>query len=128
MSSRSICDGRLSPNKRFQARLDDVVGRQGEATCLSDALTAAREFHLMMAELSGSQRVHAALSDLVDEVRRLHYLLPNVEDHITSSEELRAHQQIVEAVRLKDATAARQLMVSHLNEVAHILVRGFSGM
>lgn len=110
------------------ARLDGVVARQADAHALGEALEAAREFHLALADIFGSQRVRTTLSDLVDEVRRLHYLLPNVEDHITSADELRAHREIVDAIRIKDGTAARKLMASHLNEVAHTLVKGFAGV
>lgn len=91
------------------------------------ALGAARRFHLALADVSGSHRVQSMLSELVDEVRRLHYLLPNVADHITSAEELRAHTLILEAVRVRDADKARALMTEHLNEVAHTLVKGFAG-
>jgi DNA-binding GntR family transcriptional regulator len=111
------------------ARLDDLVQRQtATGQHLAQALEAAREFHLALAGIFGSQRVHTILAELVDEVRRLHYLLPNVEGHITSTEELRAHQLIVEAIRDRDEAQARALTIEHLNEVAHALVKGFAGV
>lgn len=111
------------------ARLEQVLKRQtGTGKDVAEALQAAREFHLALADMSGSQRVHSILADLVDEVRRLHYLLPNVEGHITSAEELRSHRLILEAIRDRDPIQARALTLEHLNEVAHTLVRGFAGM
>ncbi|HEY0470588.1 MAG TPA: GntR family transcriptional regulator [Kribbella sp.] len=109
------------------AELGELVKRQSESG-VADALIAAREFHLGLAAISGSHRVHALLEGLVDEVRRLHYLLPNVEGHITSEQELRAHSQILKALEDRDTEAARTLTVEHLNEVAHTLVRGFAGV
>jgi len=109
--------------------LQDLLDRQRRADHdLEGALGAARLFHLALADIAGSHRVHTILEDLVDEVRRLHYLLPNVEGHITSSEEIRAHEQILEAVRDKDSERAAKLTLEHLNEVATTLVKGFAGV
>ena len=109
--------------------LDDVVAKQAAAgNDLRLALRAARTFHLELAGVAGSHRTHAILADLVDEVRRLHYLLPKVEGHITSSDELRAHRAILTAVRNGDRELAHQLMLEHLNEVNRTLMTGFSGV
>jgi GntR family transcriptional regulator, rspAB operon transcriptional repressor len=106
-----------------------LVHHQGKAGAdLGKALEAAREFHLALAQMSGNGRVHTMLVDLVDEVRRLHYLLPNVESHITSEQEIHAHSLILKALQDRDAEAARTLTVEHLNEVAHAIVRGFAGL
>jgi DNA-binding GntR family transcriptional regulator len=111
------------------AALESVLAQQSQPDDEGPtaALDAARRFHLALADVAGSHRVHSMLSELVDEVRRLHYLLPNVAGHITSAEELRAHTLILEAVRARDAEKARALMTEHLNEVAHALVKGFAG-
>jgi DNA-binding GntR family transcriptional regulator len=110
------------------AQLDELLTRQSNADNTGDALVAAREFHLEFAAISGSHRVHSMLEGLVDEVRRLHYLLPNVETHITSEQEIRAHTSILKAIRDRDPDAARARTIEHLNEVAHTLVRGFAGV
>ena len=68
------------------------------------------------------------LSELVDEVRRLHFLLPNVESHITSREELQAHRGIADAIANGDSHQASELMRVHLTEVARTLVLGFAGL
>jgi GntR family transcriptional regulator, rspAB operon transcriptional repressor len=111
------------------AALNDVVDQQAEAgDDVGKALGAARIFHLALADVAGSRRTRSILEDLVDEVRRLPYLLPNVEGHITSTEELRAHRAILAAVGDGDPERAGRLMVEHLNEVARTLVNGFSGV
>ena len=94
---------------------------------LGRGLIAAREFHLNLASIAGSPRATATLTDLVDEVLRLHYLLPMGEEHITSAEELRAHEDILAAICAGDSDKAEILMSSHLAEVAQTLVKGFTG-
>ena len=111
-------------------QLDDLqalLDAQAQAD-LDGALEAARRFHLALAAISGSARTHGILENLIDEVRRLHHLLPNVEDHITSTEELEAHRRLITALRERDPEAVQELMQTHLSEVAHTLVKGFAGV
>src|SRR5690606_1395419 len=110
------------------ASLTALLEKQSTATELDEALLAAREFHLALAEISGSHRVQSMLAGLVDEVRRLHHLLPHVETRITSEQELHAHSGILRALTDHDPEQARALTTEHLNEVAHMLVRGFAGV
>ncbi|MEV6101224.1 GntR family transcriptional regulator [Nocardia sp. NPDC051981] len=105
-----------------------MLGEQHNASGTDAALGAASAFHLALADIGGNPRVRTILQDLTDEVRRLHYLLPQIEEHITSVEELRAHDLILTALRDRDSERARQLTIEHLNEVAQTLVRGFSGV
>ncbi|MFJ6393870.1 GntR family transcriptional regulator [Streptomyces sp. NPDC091972] len=89
------------------------------------SLQAARHFHLELAVLAGNRRVMTVLGRQLDEVRRLHHLMPRVEPHITSRIELSAHRDIVEAVHRRDADGARALMADHLSEVATAMVEAF---
>jgi DNA-binding GntR family transcriptional regulator len=109
-------------------QLRALVDEQANADSLDKALNAARAFHVAVADLVGNGRMSRALLDLLDEVRRLHFLLPNVESHITSQEELRAHRRLVAALTGGDAEKAADIMRRHLNEVARTLVRGFGGI
>ncbi|WP_432826726.1 GntR family transcriptional regulator [Dactylosporangium sp. CA-092794] len=109
-------------------RLRGLVDSQANAGSAGEALDAARAFHIAVADLVGNGRMSQALFDLLDEVRRLHFLLPNVESHITSDEEVRAHRRLVVALRAKDAEKSADIMRRHLNEVARTLVRGFGGI
>jgi len=110
------------------SRLNGYVERQATADSLGAALDAAREFHLAVAGLIGNRRVSRALLDLFDEVRRLHFLLPNVESHVTSEEELAAHKRLVAALAAGDGDGAADIMRTHLNEVGRTMVRGFGGI
>jgi GntR family transcriptional regulator, rspAB operon transcriptional repressor len=109
-------------------QLEQLVDEQAASgDDIDAALHAARRFHVALAEITGNRRLVRMLVDLLDEVRRLHFLLPNVESHITSSEELNAHRGLVEALRNGQSDKAFELMQTHVNEVARTLVQGFSG-
>jgi len=110
------------------ARLKGYVKEQGAGESIAKSLTAAANFHIELVAMAGNGRVSRALFDLFDEVRRLHFLLPQVESHITSREELTAHQRLVSALSTGDGVRAAELMRKHLSEVARTLVRGFSGV
>ncbi|WP_448006687.1 GntR family transcriptional regulator [Agromyces bauzanensis] len=92
------------------------------------SLAAARDFHLAAAQLSHNRRAEAIISGLLDEVKRLHHLLPNVTAHISSTVELGAHQAIVDAVRAHDSELAATLMRDHIAEVARTMVDGFTSL
>jgi GntR family transcriptional regulator, rspAB operon transcriptional repressor len=110
-------------------RLRALVEEQADAgDDLDRALGSARLFHITLAETAANGRMRRILSELVDEVRRLHFLLPNVESHITSQEELQAHRSIAEAIANGDSQQASELMRVHLIEVARTLVLGFAGL
>jgi DNA-binding GntR family transcriptional regulator len=111
------------------AALRDLVDEQRHATTeLENALLAARLFHLTIAELSGNGRAVRLLAGLLDEVRRLHYLMPQLENHITSQAEIEAHDLIVEALSARDADAAAAHMHEHLLEAGREMVGVFGGL
>ncbi|MDQ0772803.1 DNA-binding GntR family transcriptional regulator [Streptomyces aurantiacus] len=88
-------------------------------------LRAARSFHLELAALGKNRRASAVLSRQLDEVRRMHHLMPRVEPHITSTIELAAHRDVLDAVHGRDAEQARRLMAQHLTEVGNAMVEAF---
>jgi DNA-binding GntR family transcriptional regulator len=78
------------------------------------ALESAASFHVRIAELGGHARGAKIIANLVDEVTRLHHLMPSLEAHINSTEELEAHERIADAIRAGDEEAAEQAMREHL--------------
>jgi DNA-binding GntR family transcriptional regulator len=119
---------RKSPEPQL-ADLRDLVAEQRHATHeLESALLAARLFHLKIAELSGNGRAVRFLAGLLDEVRRLHYLMPQLENHITSQAEVDAHDLIVEALSARDADGAAEHMHEHLLEAGREMVGVFGGL
>jgi DNA-binding GntR family transcriptional regulator len=134
-SIRAILEPAIAAQAAVAARTDDIAQLQsfvdeqsGSVDDLDAALQAARRFHLAVVEIAGNGRMLRMVTDLLDEVRRLHFLLPNVESHITSQEELRAHRELVDALAAGDTERASEIMRKHINEVARTLVRGFGGL
>lgn len=111
------------------AELQELVKSQVDAgNDIDTALRAAQRFHLAIAEEAGINRGVRMISTLLDEVRRLHHFMPNVEDHITSTAEIRAHEDLVDALSRHDAATASELMREHLSEVARAMVEAFGGV
>jgi DNA-binding GntR family transcriptional regulator len=111
------------------ARLAGLCSSQAsDAASVEGALDAARAFHSDLAAMAGNGRALAILTDQLDEVRRLHHLMPRIEHHITSTAELEAHREILAAIEAKDADGAAALMKSHLSEVAEAMVDAFTGV
>ncbi|MGW6739216.1 GntR family transcriptional regulator [Streptomyces sp. NPDC055025] len=109
-------------------RLSGLCVEQSDAgEEVASALRVARAFHLELAALAGNRRVLVVLARQLDEVRRLHHLMPRAEPHITSTIELDAHRDLLDALRRGDADEARRLMAEHLAEVATAMVEAFAG-
>jgi DNA-binding GntR family transcriptional regulator len=89
------------------------------------ALASAASFHIRIAELAGNARGAKIVATLVDEVTRLHYLMPSLEAHIESSEELEAHVSIAEAIERGDHRGASRAMRDHLRATDRTLVEVF---
>lgn len=91
-----------------------VEGQRSAREDLDLALTSASEFHVRIAELGGSGRGAKIVANLVDEVTRLHHLMPSLEAHINSREELDAHEAIATAIQAGDQKEAFRAMRDHL--------------
>jgi DNA-binding GntR family transcriptional regulator len=94
---------------------------------LDDALLSATGFHLTLAEMAGNARAVRLLSGLLDEVRRLHYMMPSLENHLTSEAELEAHRDIIAALVADRPDEAARLMGDHLVEAGQAMVGVFGG-
>ena len=102
------------------------LAEQRDAPDLQRSLDAARQFHLAGAQLARNRRAERILERLLDEVRRLHYLMPDVESHITSEVEIEAHEKIMRAIDARKPDEAAELMRAHLAEVAKTMIDAFS--
>lgn len=92
---------------------------------LRNKVENAADFHFGIARLSGNRRAAASLEPLIDEVNRLHFMLPGVSDHINSVAERSAHEAILAAIAEKDADSARALQFEHLKESQAAMLRSF---
>ncbi len=108
------------------ALLAQRLAEQRDAPDLQHSLDAAKEFHLAVAQFARNRRAESVLKPLFDEVRRLHYLMPVVESHITSTVEMEAHEKILEAIGRSEPDEAANLMRTHLGEVAQTMIQAFS--
>ncbi len=109
------------------ARMNETVQRQRRAKDdLAAALQGAADFHVRIAEMSGNARATKVIANLVDEVTRLHFLLPSLESHISSAEEIAAHEQIAKAIAAGDEPNAARVMRDHLATTHRILVEEFA--
>ena len=58
--------------------------------------------------------------------RRLHFLLPSLESHISSADEIAAHEQIAAAIAAGNEKEAARVMRDHLATTHRILVEAFA--
>jgi len=111
------------------AKLRAQVERQSdESASVPESLQAAREFHLLGAAISRNRRAGEVVSGLLHEIRRLHHLMPEISEHISSAEEVKAHAEILAAVERHDPDAAAERMREHLVEVSQVLVAQYAGI
>ncbi len=82
-----------------------------------DAMGAARDFHLAVAEGARSTRLTAALVRVLDDMARAHHVLPGLQDQMAHPQELAEHEAIMEAIAAGDGTAAARAMRTHLSSV-----------
>ncbi|MFC8178875.1 MULTISPECIES: GntR family transcriptional regulator [Nocardiaceae] len=131
-SLRSMIEPRLAADATRNAGTRELDGlaqlldTQRTERNLEESLTAARRFHLEIADMARNRRAELILHGLLDEVRRLHHLMPNIESHIWSDEEIDAHEAILGAMRASDADLAYSLMEKHLDEVHHTMMSSLS--
>ncbi|MDP9181767.1 MAG: GntR family transcriptional regulator [Actinomycetota bacterium] len=107
--------------------LATAISTQGKAKReVATALGAAADFHVRVAELSGNARATRIVSNLVDEVTRLHFLIPTLESHISSADEIAAHEEIARSIAAGDERKAAKAMRDHLRTTHRILVDVFA--
>lgn len=111
---------------RDDAALTAAVEAQRRAgSDLDLALGSAASFHVRIAELGGLARGAKIIANLVDEVTRLHHLMPSLQAHISSREELDAHEDIAAAIHAGDEATAEATMREHLKSTDRLLADVF---
>lgn len=102
-----------------------VTDQRSARDDLDLALASAAAFHIRIAAMGGNARAARIIENLVHEVTRLHYLMPNLESHINSKEELDAHDRIADAIEAGNQREAARAMRDHLRATDRILVEVF---
>lgn len=92
------------------------VDAQQSADDRDRAFLSGSNFHLALARLSGNTRAEKILEGLLDEVRRLHHVEPNLDSRLSETQELEDHRGVVSALQEGRVDDAQQVMRDHLRE------------
>ncbi len=90
------------------------------------ALDAAIAFHLGIAKLAGNQRAERILVGLVDEGRRMHYLVPALDNRLREPAEIDDHRALIAAMRAQDTERAHGVMSRHSRESLRQTLEGLT--
>ena len=101
---------RLSPD--VIDRLKEIQRLEEEAQ--DDSVELNREFHMLVAESSGSKMLSKLIANLLDQDERMLRLHPLILDPRAT----RAHWEIIEALEASDPPAAEAAMREHIREMA----------
>jgi DNA-binding GntR family transcriptional regulator len=117
--------------RRFVRDHDDsgvslaVDAQRSSVHDLDRALASAADFHIRIAAMAGNARAARIIANLVDEVTRLHNLVPGLEAHIGSREEIEAHERIARVITAGNQREAARAMREHLLATHRALVAVF---
>jgi DNA-binding GntR family transcriptional regulator len=103
----------------FLESLDSGYAR-GDIDGFRRFLAKNREFHYRVALASGNKRLADSVRALLDEMQRFLFLRLHVSAGIDSG--VRDHQQLVAALRARDATRARETMIQDIEAARQALV------
>lgn len=91
-----------------------------------DSRTApGREFHLAVLRMADNDRALDVVTNLLDEVRRLHHMMPEVRTHPDTEDVVDDHLAILEAMEARDADAVRDLVREHIQDSADRVMSAF---
>lgn len=108
------------------ARLRSLVDATAEEVSPDDSRSApGREFHLAAARMADNHRAITIMSGLLDEVRRLHHIMPEVRTHPDTSDVAADHREILEAMEARDADAVHRLVRDHIQASADRVMVAF---
>lgn len=108
-------------------QLEQYVDAQASAQDDAEAaLQAAAAFHLGIAKLAGNQRAERILIGLVDEARRMHYLVPALDNRLREPAEIEDHRALVAAMRSQDVERAQAVMSRHSRESLRQTLEGLT--
>ncbi|MGP5048835.1 GntR family transcriptional regulator [Glutamicibacter ardleyensis] len=105
-------------------KLSQILARQDDkSAAYNEKLQATTDFHRAIASAAGNKRAERLLSTYFDETTRIYYLFSRAASYVGSPNDIRAHQEILEAISAQDAPRAQQAMIDHLQESNDALLR-----
>ncbi|HEY5222791.1 MAG TPA: GntR family transcriptional regulator [Microbacteriaceae bacterium] len=103
----------LVESEAEQGETDDSAGSPG------------REFHLTMARMADNSRATGILIGLLDEVRRLHQIMPGVPTHPPAPDLISEHGRILAAMEDRDADEVHRLVRDHIQASADLVMDAY---
>jgi len=103
----------IADAERRSGRIDD------------SAHSVGRGFHISAVTLAGNERALTQITGLLDEVRRLHNLMPELETHGPADHISDDHTRIVELMAAGDAAEVYNLVRTHIQASASRLMSAF---
>ena len=126
MASRETAPARGGDPVHF-TKLRALVDRTAGEELPDDSRSApGREFHLAAIRMADNDRALAIVTTLLDEVRRLHHVMPEVRTHPETEDVADAHLAILTAMEARDAEAVRELVRDHIQDSADRVMSAFS--
>jgi len=108
--------------KKLRALVDRTAGEE----LPDDSPSAAgREFHLAAIRMADNDRALTTVTTLLDEVRRLHHVMPEVRTHPETEDVADDHRAILSAMEARDADAVRELVRDHIQDSADRVMSAF---
>jgi DNA-binding GntR family transcriptional regulator len=102
-----------------------VASETGAAFADDSPKSPGREFHLAIARMADNARATGILTGLLDEVRRLHQIMPEVPTHPPVSHVVSDHQAILQAMEAGDADRVQKLVRDHIQDSADRMMDAF---
>jgi DNA-binding GntR family transcriptional regulator len=93
---------------------------------IDGSASTGREFHLALARMSRNERALAIVTGLLNEVRRLHQFLSDMDTHRRPELITSEHQAMVSALENRNIEGAYRLMHDHISADGRRMVEAFS--
>ena len=106
--------------------LRDLVARTAKEDSPDDSQSSpGRAFHLAAVRMADNSRATAVVSGLLDEVRRLHQLMPEVRTHPSTPDLAADHNAILIAMEQRDGEVVHRLVRDHIQASADRVLAAF---
>ncbi|KRE23364.1 GntR family transcriptional regulator [Agromyces sp. Soil535] len=106
--------------------LRQLVTRTAEEEDPDDSQASpGREFHMAAVRMADNTRASVIVSGLLDEVRRLHHIMPEVRTHLPTPDLAADHGAILAAMEQRDGDLVHRLVRDHIQASADRVLSAF---
>lgn len=107
--------------------LDELRGHLDEQQRLAAndpiaSMHCAQRFHQLLAHAAGNSRITRTLNQCFADTGRAHYVLPGMQQYMSSSQEIIEHRRILTAMENDDARQAQLAMADHLKSIRSAMI------